>query len=55
MAMLVGAVIGSAYGWLFLQDVGPGIVGGIAVGTLLAMLYPEKTDDILAKVDNALD
>ena len=54
-AALLGAVVGAVYGTVFLQDVTTGIVSGIGLGTVLAMLFPERTGALVSRVAVVFD
>lgn len=54
-AMLVGAVFGAALGTTVLQDTTTGIVTGVAVGSLAALVFPTWTDRLFEKVTESLE
>jgi len=54
-AMLVGVTFGAALGTTALQDVTQGIVGGVVVGILAALVFPERTDRLFETVTDKLE
>mgnify|MGYP000309589522 FL=1 len=53
-AMLVGVTFGAALGTTVLQDITQGIVVGAFVGTLAALVFPERTDRLFETVTDKL-
>ncbi|GGM75251.1 putative aconitase [Halarchaeum rubridurum] len=54
-AMLIGVTFGAALGTTVLQDITQGIVGGVVVGTLAALVFPERTDRLFETVTDKLE
>ena len=53
-AMLVGVTFRAALGTTALQDITQGIVAGVVVGTLAALVFPAWTDRLYKTVTDKL-